>query len=177
MCGIVGLVQSALVNQSLYDSLSLLQHRGQDSTGIATMDADRLYMHKAKGYVREAFRTRDMRSLKGNTGIAHVRYATRGSAGEATEAQPFYVSAPYGIVLVHNGNLINTRELTRELLRVDRRHLNTSSDTELLLNVLAQELQNASSARDLHPEQIFQSVARLHERVQGSYAAIALIAG
>jgi amidophosphoribosyltransferase len=177
MCGIVGLVQSALVNQSLYDSLSLLQHRGQDSTGIATMDADRLHMHKAKGYVREGFRTRDMRALKGNTGIAHVRYATRGSAAEGTEAQPFYVSAPYGIVLVHNGNLINTRELTKQLLRVDRRHLNTSSDTELLLNVLAQELQNASTARDLHPEQIFQSVARLHERVQGSYAAIALIAG
>jgi amidophosphoribosyltransferase len=177
MCGIVGLVQSKPVNQALYDSLSLLQHRGQDSTGIATMDGDRLHIQKAKGYVREAFRTRDMRSLKGDSGIAHVRYATQGSAAEASEAQPFYVNAPYGIVLVHNGNLINTRELTRQLLRVDRRHLNTSSDTELLLNVLAQELQNASSERDLHPEQVFTSVARLHERVHGSYAAIALIAG
>jgi amidophosphoribosyltransferase len=177
MCGIVGLVQSTPVNQALYDSLSLLQHRGQDSTGIATMDGQRLHTQKAKGYVREAFRTRDMRSLRGNSGIGHVRYATHGSAAEASEAQPFYVNAPYGIVLVHNGNLINTRELTRQLLRVDRRHLNTSSDTELLLNVLAQELQNVASERDLHPDQIFASVARLHERVQGSYAAMALIAG
>jgi amidophosphoribosyltransferase len=177
MCGIVGLVQSTPVNQALYDSLSLLQHRGQDSTGIATMDGDRLHMQRAKGYVREAFRTRDMRSLRGNSGIAHVRYATQGSAAEASEAQPFYVNAPYGIVLVHNGNLINTRELSRQLFRVDRRHLNTSSDTELLLNVLAQELQTVASERDLHPDQIFASVARLHERVQGSYAAIALIAG
>jgi amidophosphoribosyltransferase len=177
MCGIVGLVHSAPVNQALYDSLSLLQHRGQDSTGIATMDGERLHMHRAKGYVREAFRTRDMRALKGNTGIAHVRYATQGSAAEASEAQPFYVNAPYGIVLVHNGNLINTRELTKQLLEVDRRHVNTSSDTELLLNVLAQELQDASSKRDLHAEQIFTSVSRVHQRVQGSYAAIALIAG
>jgi amidophosphoribosyltransferase len=177
MCGIVGLVQSSLVNQSLYDSLSLLQHRGQDSTGMATMDGQSLHIHKGTGYVREAFRTRDMRALKGNIGVAHVRYATRGSASEASEAQPFYVNAPYGIVLVHNGNLINTRALTQQLLRVERRHLNTSSDTELLLNVLAQELQNASSERDLHPDQIFASIARLHERVQGSYAAIALIAG
>jgi amidophosphoribosyltransferase len=177
MCGIVGLVQSAPVNQALYDGLSLLQHRGQDSTGMATMDGDRLHMHKAKGYVREAFRTRDMRALRGNTGIAHVRYATQGSAAEASEAQPFYVNAPYGIVLVHNGNLINTRELTRQLLEVDRRHVNTSSDTELLLNVLAQELQDASTERALHAEQIFASVSRLHQRVQGSYAAIALIAG
>jgi amidophosphoribosyltransferase len=177
MCGIVGLVQSTPVNQALYDSLSLLQHRGQDSTGIATMDGDRLHVQKAKGYVREAFRTRDMRVLKGDIGIAHVRYATQGSAAEASEAQPFYVNAPYGIVLVHNGNLINTRELTRQLLQVDRRHLNTSSDTELLLNVLAQELQNAASEHDLQPDQVFKSVVRLHERVQGSYAAIALIAG
>src|SRR5688500_11448392 len=129
MCGIVGLVQSSLVNQSLYDSLSLLQHRGQDSTGMATMDGQSLHIHKGTGYVREAFRTRDMRALKGNIGIAHVRYATRGSAAEASEAQPFYVNAPYGIVLVHNGNLINTRALTQQLLRVERRHLNTSSDT------------------------------------------------
>src|SRR5689334_15071882 len=177
MCGIIGLLSSTPVNQELYDGLALLQHRGQDSTGIATAEGARIHMHKAKGYVREAFRTRDMRSLKGNVGIGHVRYATRGSASEASEAQPFYVNAPYGIVLVHNGNIVNTRELTQKLLKVDRRHLNTDSDTELLLNVLAHELQQVSGELDLTPEQIFASVARLHERVRGSYAVIALIAG
>jgi amidophosphoribosyltransferase len=180
MCGIVGLLSSTPVNQKLYDGLALLQHRGQDSTGLATADGERIHMHKAKGYVREAFRTRDMRALKGNVGIGHVRYATQGSASEPGEAQPFYVNAPYGIVLVHNGNIVNTRELTQKLLKVDRRHLNTDSDTELLLNVLAHELQQVSQVsdeRDLTPEQIFASVARLHERVCGSYAVIALIAG
>jgi amidophosphoribosyltransferase len=177
MCGIIGLLSSTPVNQELYDGLALLQHRGQDSTGIATVDGERIHMHKAKGYVREAFRTRDMRALKGNAGIGHVRYATRGNASEASEAQPFYVNAPYGIVLVHNGNVVNTRELTQKLLKVDRRHLNTDSDTELLLNVLAHELQQVSSEHDLTPEQIFASVAMLHERVRGTYAVIALIAG
>src|SRR6185369_4667889 len=173
MCGIIGLLSATPVNQDLYDGLALLQHRGQDSTGIVTADGARLHTHKAKGYVREAFRTRDMRALKGNIGIGHVRYATSGSASEAGEAQPFYVNAPYGIVLVHNGN---TRELTQTLRMVDRRHLNTNSDTELLLNVLAHELQQVSGAGDLSPEQIFTSVATLHERVRGSYAVIALIA-
>ena len=177
MCGIVGLVASSPVNQELYDSLSLLQHRGQDSTGIATAEGDVFHIHKAKGQVREAFRTRDMRNLRGNIGLGHVRYATRGNAYQAVEAQPFYVNAPYGVVLVHNGNLTNTRELSRELYRVDRRHLNTSSDTELLLNVLAHELQKQVSERDLSPDQIFAAIAKLHERVQGSYAVIALIAG
>ncbi|HSC87022.1 MAG TPA: amidophosphoribosyltransferase, partial [Polyangiaceae bacterium] len=177
MCGIVGLVSSSPVNQALYDSLSLLQHRGQDSTGIVTAEGDKFHQHKAKGQVREAFRTRDMRNLRGNAGLGHVRYATQGNAAQATEAQPFYVNAPYGIVLVHNGNLTNTRELTRDLYRVDRRHLNTSSDTELLLNVLAHELQEEVSERDLHPDQIFAAVSSLHERVQGSYAVIAMIAG
>jgi amidophosphoribosyltransferase len=177
MCGIVGLVSSQPVNQQIYDALSLLQHRGQDSTGIATADGDTFHMNKAKGQVREAYRTRDMRSLIGTMGLGHVRYATRGNAANEEEAQPFYVNAPYGIVLVHNGNLTNTRELTQELFHVDRRHLNTSSDTELLVNVLANELQAQVSGSELDPDQIFTAISRLHERVEGSYAAIALIAG
>jgi amidophosphoribosyltransferase len=177
MCGIVGIVSAHPVNQQVYDSLSLLQHRGQDSTGIATADGSTFHVHKAKGQVREAYRTRDMRSLIGTMGLGHVRYATRGSAANEEEAQPFYVNAPYGIILVHNGNLTNTRELTSELFHVDRRHLNTSSDTELLVNVLANELQAQVSGTDLDPDQVFKAISRLHERVEGSYAAIALIAG
>ncbi|HEX3679575.1 MAG TPA: amidophosphoribosyltransferase, partial [Galbitalea sp.] len=177
MCGIVGIVSSQPVNQQIYDALSLLQHRGQDSTGIATAEGDTFHINKAKGQVREAYRTRDMRSLIGTMGLGHVRYATRGNAANEEEAQPFYVNAPYGIVLVHNGNLTNTRELTQELFHVDRRHLNTSSDTELLVNVLANELQEQVSGSELDPEQIFTAITRLHERVEGSYAAIALIAG
>ena len=177
MCGIVGIVSPEPVNQQIYDSLLLLQHRGQDSTGIATLDGDFFHMVKAKGQVREAYRTRDMRSLTGNVGLGHVRYATRGSAAAEDEAQPFYVGAPYGIILVHNGNLTNTRELTADLYNVDRRHLNTHSDTELLLNVLANELQSTISGLSLDAEQVFAAVSRVHERVEGSYAAIALIAG
>jgi amidophosphoribosyltransferase len=177
MCGIVGIVSSSPVNQQVYDALALLQHRGQDSTGIATAEGRVLHMAKAKGQVREAYRTRDMRSLLGTMGLGHVRYATRGSASSEEEAQPFYVNAPYGIILVHNGNLTNTRELTRELFEVDRRHLNTNSDTELLVNVLAHELQAQVTGDDLDPDQVFAAISRLHERVEGSYAAIALIAG
>jgi amidophosphoribosyltransferase len=178
MCGIVGMVGRGNVNQEIYDSLLLLQHRGQDSTGIATAEKSGVFhVHKEKGQVREAFRTRDMRALLGNLGLGHVRYATKGTASNEEEAQPFYVNAPYGIVLVHNGNLTNTRELTDELFRKDRRHLNTSSDTELLVNVLANELQGSISGVELAPEQIFQAVSSVHERVEGSYAAIALIAG
>jgi amidophosphoribosyltransferase len=177
MCGIVGIVSSQPVNQQVYDSLSLLQHRGQDSTGIATAEGDTFHMFKAKGQVREAYRTRDMRTLVGTMGLGHVRYATHGSAANEEEAQPFYVNAPYGIILIHNGNLTNTRELTQELFHVDRRHLNTSSDTELLVNVLANELQEQVSGSELDPDQIFTAISRLHERVEGSYAAIALIAG
>ncbi|MFN3707332.1 amidophosphoribosyltransferase [Microcella sp.] len=177
MCGIVGLVSSGPVNQQVYDALALLQHRGQDSTGIATAEGRVLHMKKAKGQVREAYRTRDMRSLLGTMGLGHVRYATRGTASSEEEAQPFYVNAPYGIILVHNGNLTNTRELTRELNEIDRRHLNTNSDTELLVNVLAHELQQQVSGGDLDPDQVFAAITRVHERVEGSYAAIALIAG
>jgi len=177
MCGIVGVVSTGTVAQQVYDSLSLLQHRGQDSTGIATGEGSIIHMHKARGQVREAYRTRDMRSLLGTMGLGHVRYTTRGSASAEEESQPFYVNAPYGIVLVHNGNLTNVRELSRELFHVDRRHLNTNSDTELLVNVLAHELQAQVRGADLDPDQVFDAITRLHERVEGSYASIALIAG
>ncbi|KJL36620.1 MULTISPECIES: amidophosphoribosyltransferase [Microbacterium] len=178
MCGIVGMVGQGLVNQEIYDALLLLQHRGQDSTGIATAERSGVFHQvKARGQVREAFRTRDMRSLLGEIGLGHVRYATKGTASSEEEAQPFYVNAPYGIVLVHNGNLTNTRELTDELFHKDRRHLNTSSDTELLVNVLAGELQQVISGLELDPDQIFEAVSRVHRRVEGSYATIALIAG
>ena len=177
MCGIVGIVSAEPVNQQIYDALLLLQHRGQDSTGIATTEGKHIHQFKTKGQVREGYRTRDMRSLLGNIGLGHVRYATAGAAKNEEEAQPFYVNAPYGIVLVHNGNLTNTRELQDDLFRVDRRHVNTSSDTELLLNVLATELQSQISGLDLDPDQLFNAVANVHKRVEGSYAVIALIAG
>ncbi|WP_320673713.1 amidophosphoribosyltransferase [Prochlorococcus sp. MIT 1341] len=177
MCGIVGVFSIESVNQQIYDSLLLLQHRGQDSTGIATMDGNTFHLHKSKGYVKEAYRTRHMRSLIGNIGLGHVRYATKGSADRENEAQPFYVNAPYGIVLVHNGNLINTRELEIDLYQIDRRHTNSTSDTEMLLNVLATELHENVSGRELTPDQVFKSVTSLHKRVKGSYASIALIAG
>ncbi|MCK2035473.1 amidophosphoribosyltransferase [Microbacterium sp. SSW1-49] len=178
MCGIVGMVGTAPVNQDIYDALLLLQHRGQDATGIATAEPNGV-MHnaKAQGMVREAFRTRDMRALLGNVGLGHVRYATKGTASNEEEMQPFYVNAPYGIILIHNGNLTNTRELTAEMAQRDRRHLNSSSDTELLLNVLAGELQNTTSTVDLDPERVFEAVERTHERIEGAYAVIAVIAG
>lgn len=178
MCGIVGMAGQGSVNQEIYDALLLLQHRGQDSTGMATAEASGVFhIHKARGQVREAFRTRDMRALLGDIGLGHVRYATKGTASSEEEAQPFYVNAPYGIVLVHNGNLTNTRELTSELFHKDRRHLNTSSDTELLVNILGSELQSEITGPDLDPAQVFRAVSRVHERVEGSYASIALIAG
>ncbi|MDJ1371384.1 amidophosphoribosyltransferase [Gulosibacter molinativorax] len=176
MCGIVGHVSSSPVNQQIYDSLLLLQHRGQDSTGIATASGNTFHTIKRAGQVREAYRTRDMRTLLGNVGLGHVRYATSGASTD-DEVQPFYVNAPYGILLVHNGNLTNTRELTDELFRIDRRHLNSSSDTELLLNVLANELQQSINGEALTPADIFDAVAKLHNRVEGSYAALAIIAG
>ncbi|MET0715652.1 MAG: amidophosphoribosyltransferase [Mycetocola sp.] len=177
MCGIVGIVSPEPVNQQVYDALLLLQHRGQDSTGIATADGSTFHIHKAKGQVREAFRTRDMRSLQGKMGLGHVRYATKGIADNEQEAQPFYVNAPYGIILVHNGNLTNTRELADDLFHIDRRHVNSTSDTEMLLNVLATELQSQITGLELDPDQVFTAVSQVHERVEGSYAAIAMIAG
>ncbi|GAA4480551.1 amidophosphoribosyltransferase [Microbacterium panaciterrae] len=178
MCGIVGIVGHSPVNQDIYDALLLLQHRGQDATGIATAEPSGvMHMAKAEGMVREAFRTRDMRSLLGNVGLGHVRYATKGTASSEEEAQPFYVNAPYGIILIHNGNLTNTRELTADMAQRDRRHLNSSSDTELLLNVLAHELQATTSTVDLDSERVFEAVARTHERIEGAYAVIAILAG
>ena len=177
MCGIVGTVSAEPVAQLIYDSLSLLQHRGQDSTGIATAEGSVFHQVKAKGQVREAYRTRDMRKLLGTMGLGHVRYATQGKASSEEESQPFYVNAPYGIMLVHNGNLTNTRELREDLFGVDRRHMNTHSDTELLLNVLATELQQVMSGNQLDADQIFTAVERVHERIEGSYAVIAMIAG
>ena len=176
MCGIVGMVGQRPVNQEIYDSLLLLQHRGQDSTGIATAEASGVFhISKEKGQVREAFRTRDMRSLLGNMGVGHVRYATKGDAANEQESQPFYGNAPYGIILVHNGNLTNTRELASDLFNIDRRHMNSSSDTEMLVNVLATELEGQIRTLQLEPDQVFDAIETLHERVEGSYACIALI--
>ena len=177
MCGIVGLVAKNPVNQLIYDSLLLLQHRGQDAAGIATANGSNFHMYKANGMVRDVFRTRNMRSLPGTTGIGQVRYPTAGSASSEEEAQPFYVNAPYGIILAHNGNLTNWRQLKEEMFRIDRRHLNTNSDTEVLLNVLAHELQLTSTALALEVDTIFEAVRGVHRRVKGSYAIVALIAG
>ena len=177
MCGIVGVISRAPVNQLIYDALLLLQHRGQDAAGIVTMQGTKCYMHKARGMVRDVFRTRNMRALPGSVGLGQVRYATAGSAHSEEEAQPFYVNAPFGIVLVHNGNLTNAQALQRELFDIDRRHINTESDTEVLINVLAHELEQVARELPLTPELIFSAVASVHRRVKGSYAAIALIAG
>ena len=137
MCGIVGVAGASPVNQLIYDSLLLLQHRGQDAAGIATSHDQFFNMHKAQGLVRDVFRTRNMRSLLGNSGLGQVRYPTAGSSDSVDEAQPFYVNAPFGITFVHNGNLTNWRELREALFKVDRRHINTNSDSEVLLNVFA----------------------------------------
>ncbi len=177
MCGIVGVISNAPVNQLLYDALLLLQHRGQDAAGIVTMQGSKCYMHKARGMVRDVFRTRNMRGLPGVVGLGQVRYPTAGSAYSEEEAQPFYVNAPFGIVLVHNGNLINAHTLKQELIDVDRRHINTESDSEVLINVLAHELEIAARDRPLTPDAVFDAVGALHKRVRGSYAAIALITG
>lgn len=147
MCGVVGTVSHSPVNQLIYDALLLLQHRGQDAAGMATMNGNSFTMHKANGLVRDVFRTRNMRSLVGSAGIGQVRYPTAGSASSEEEAQPFYVSAPYGIILAHNGNLTNVASLRVEMAYRDRRHINTSSDTEVLLNVLADELQKKPIAQ------------------------------
>jgi amidophosphoribosyltransferase len=175
MCGIVGIVGKSAVASSLYDALTMLQHRGQDAAGIATLDGYRIKLHKANGLVRDAFRTSDMLQLTGNVGIGHVRYPTAGM-DDSSEAQPFYVNSPYGIALGHNGNLINTDELTQELFDSDRRHLNTNSDSEVLLNVLAHEIQSQNPKR-LEPEHLFRAVDRLHVRCKGAYSVIALISG
>ena len=177
MCGIVGVISKAPVNQLIYDALLLLQHRGQDAAGIVTMQDSRCFMHKARGMVRDVFRTRNMRGLPGTVGLGQVRYPTAGNAYSEEEAQPFYVNAPFGIVLVHNGNLTNAQVLKRELATIDRRHINTDSDTEVLINVLAHELALAARDLPLSPEIVFKAVAAVHKRLKGSYAVVALIAG
>ena len=177
MCGIVGVVSHAPVNQLIYDALLLLQHRGQDAAGIVTQQERKFFMHKAKGMVRDVFRTRNMRSLPGNCGLGQVRYPTAGNAFSEEEAQPFYVNAPFGIVLVHNGNLTNAHALKAELFNTDHRHINTESDSEVLLNVLAHEIEKTTRGLPLQPQDLFAAVRNVHKRVKGSYAVIALIAG
>jgi amidophosphoribosyltransferase len=177
MCGILGIVSSQPVNQMLYDGLQLLQHRGQDAAGIVTAKGSMFHMHKGMGMVRDVFRTRDMRNLLGNAGIAHVRYPTAGSASSSAESQPFYVNSPFGIVLGHNGNLTNTEHLQEELFKEDLRHVNTGSDSEVLLNVLAHELQNAVQGHRLVLDDVFRAVSGVHRRCRGAYAVVAMIAG
>jgi amidophosphoribosyltransferase len=176
MCGIIGIVGHSEVNQALYDGLTVLQHRGQDAAGIVTCNEEgKFYLRKANGLVKDVFHTRHMRNLNGNMGIGHIRYPTAGCSTLA-EAQPFYVNSPFGIALAHNGNLTNTKTLKEELFQADRRHLNTDSDSEVLLNVLAHELQKEC---DLTPtaENIFNAVKKVHHRCKGAYAVVAMIAG
>ncbi len=177
MCGIVGVISRTNVNQLIYDALLLLQHRGQDAAGIVTMEGTKCFMHKARGMVRDVFRTRNMRGLPGRVGLGQVRYPTAGNAYNEEEAQPFYVNAPFGLVLVHNGNLTNVQELKQQLFELDRRHINTESDSEVLLNVLAHELEFAARDLPLTPREVFDAVREVHRRIKGSYAVIALIAG
>ena len=177
MCGIVAMMSSEPVNQRIYDALHLLQHRGQDAAGIATLDGLEFHMYKAMGLVRDVFRTRNMRDLTGNMGVGQVRYPTQGCASSNQESQPFYVNAPYGIAFAHNGNLTNAEALKQELYETDRRHINTTSDSEVLLNVLATEISRETVSKSLDAEGVFAAVSRVHKRLRGSYAVVALIAG
>ncbi len=175
MCGLVGIVSDSPVNQAIYDALTVLQHRGQDAAGIAVDDNGTLRTRKSKGLVRDVFHTRHMLRLRGNVGIGHVRYPTAGWSSSA-EAQPFYVNSPYGLCLAHNGNLTNAEELKTLLVTQDRRHINTGSDTEALLNVFADELQH-QKGKNLTPEAVFAAVAGVHRRCRGGYAVIVMIIG
>ena len=175
MCGIIGIVGKEAVNQALYDGLTVLQHRGQDAAGIVTCHNSRLYLRKDNGLVRDVFGTEHMLRLIGNMGIGHVRYPTAGCSSSA-EAQPFYVNSPFGISLAHNGNLTNDEELKQDLFKADRRHINTDSDSEVLLNVFAHELQQQNKFT-LDADDIFKAVARVHQRCRGAYAVVAMIAG
>jgi amidophosphoribosyltransferase len=177
MCGIVGVVAHTPVNQLLYDGLLLLQHRGQDAAGIVTSEGPIFHMYKGPGLVQNVFRTRNMRDLQGAAGIGHCRYPTAGSAFSDLESQPFYVNSPFGITLGHNGNLTNSEALKRELWELDFRHVNTDSDSEVLLNVLALELERAAQHHKLDPDAIFKAVAGVHRRCRGAYAVVAMIAG
>ena len=175
MCGIIGIVGHGPVNQVIFDGLTVLQHRGQDAAGMMTCDGGRLYLRKNNGLVRDVIRTRHMLRLLGSMGIGHVRYPTAGSSDSA-ESQPFYVNSPFGIAMAHNGNLTNAHRLREELFRSDRRHLNTDSDSEVLLNVFAHEL--ARNGRlSVEADDVFGAVRRLHQRVRGAYATVAMIIG
>ena len=177
MCGVIGIVAKSNVNQALFDGLTILQHRGQDAAGIVTCDDTRLYLRKNNGLVRDVFHARHMLNLKGKMGIGHIRYPTAGCSSSA-EAQPFYVNSPYGIALAHNGNLTNSEELKQDLMTDELRHINTESDSEVLLNILAYELQRIGKLKkNLTPEDIFSAVRRLHQRCRGGYSAVALISG
>jgi len=175
MCGIIGIVGTTEVASALYDGLTVLQHRGQDAAGIATVDGSRLRLHKGNGLVRDVFGQAAMSGLRGRIGIGHCRYPTAGSEGSA-EAQPFYVNSPYGIAFAHNGNLVNTETLRGEMFQDDRRHINTESDSEVLLNVLAHELQ-IQDRMALTPDHIFKAIAGVHARARGGYACVALVLG
>ncbi|NOT15811.1 MAG: amidophosphoribosyltransferase [Methylotenera sp.] len=175
MCGIIGIVGKNPVNQLLYDGLLVLQHRGQDAAGIVTTDGNTFYMHKNNGLVKDVFHTRHMRNLVGNVGIGHVRYPTAGSSS-AAEAQPFYVNSPFGIVLGHNGNLTNSAQLKQEMFKQDLRHINTSSDSEVLLNVLAHEIEKTAPNAVLNTDMVFDAVSAVHRRCKGAYAVVAMIA-
>jgi amidophosphoribosyltransferase len=175
MCGIAGIVSHQEVNQELYDALTVLQHRGQDAAGIVTCEGGRLHLRKENGLTRDVFTNSQMLQLRGKMGIAHVRYPTAGCTSSA-EAQPFYVNSPFGLTLAHNGNLTNTEELKRALFVEDQRHLNTDSDSEILLNVFAHELQQFGKLR-LTPEDVFQAVSAVHKRCRGAYAVVIMIAG
>jgi amidophosphoribosyltransferase len=176
MCGIIAIVGQSSVNQALYDGLTVLQHRGQDAAGMVTCEHQRLYLRKDKGLVRDVFHTRHMVNLPGNMGIGHIRYPTAGSFTSSAEAQPFYVNSPYGITLAHNGNLTNTAELSHDLFRQDLRHINTNSDSEVLLNVFAHELHELKKYEVDHND-VFTAVRRVHKRCRGAYAAVAMITG
>ncbi|MCP5174854.1 MAG: amidophosphoribosyltransferase [Moraxellaceae bacterium] len=175
MCGIVGIAGKSPVNQELYDALTMLQHRGQDAAGIVTFNEGRLFLRKDNGMVRDVFHTRHMLRLVGNFGIGHVRYPTAGSSSSA-EAQPFYVNSPYGLTLAHNGNLTNAHEIANDLFKTDLRHINTDSDSEVLLNVFAHELQELGQIQPTEKE-VFDAVAAVHKRCKGAYAVVAMITG
>ena len=175
MCGIVGIVSKDQVNQSLYDALIVLQHRGQDAAGIMTIEDQMFHLRKANGLVRDVFHTRHMKRLAGCIGIGHCRYPTAGSSSSA-EAQPFYVNSPYGIAFAHNGNLTNAHELQDEVFRIARRHINTTSDSEILLNIFAHELQT-HAAMKIMPQDIFDAIKTVHRKVKGAYAVVSAIIG
>ena len=175
MCGIVGIVAKSFVNQTIFDALTVLQHRGQDAAGMVTCEGNRFFLRKDNGLVNEVFRTRHMKKMNGNMGIGHVRYPTAGSSSSA-EAQPFYVNSPYGIALAHNGNLTNADKLADDIFRSDLRHINTTSDSEVLLNIFAHELQQIGKLTPT-ADDIFQAVEQVHRRCQGGYAVVAMITG